>query len=52
MIRNQEIILLPRIDKDLPTLYALQFQNAVLEPGVVLHFLFHFIFIFRVEDQE
>ena len=43
-------ILLLRINKDLPTLYALLFQNTSLEPGVVLHFLSHFIFIFRVED--
>jgi len=43
-------ILLPLIDKYLPTLYALLFQNTSLEPGVVLHFLSHFIFIFRVED--
>ncbi|PYJ71888.1 MAG: hypothetical protein DME75_06650 [Verrucomicrobia bacterium] len=40
----------PRIDKDLPTFYGFQFQNAVLEPGIVLHFLSHFIFIFSIED--
>jgi len=49
MIRNQEI-LLPLINKDLPTLYALQFQNAVLGPRVVLRFFSHFIFIFGIED--
>ena len=43
-------ILLPRVNEDLPTFYALQFQNAVLEPRVVLQFLSHFIFIFSVED--
>jgi hypothetical protein len=42
--------LLPLINKDLPTLYAVQFQNSVLGPGVVLQFLSHFIFIFSIED--
>jgi hypothetical protein len=43
-------MLLPRINKDLPALNALQVQNAVVGPGIVLQFLSHFIFIFRVED--
>jgi hypothetical protein len=49
-VRRQSEILLPLINKDLPTLYALQFQNAMFEPGVVLHFLSHFIFILGIED--
>ena len=40
----------PLINKDLPTLYAFQFQNTMLGPRVVLHFLSHFIFIFSIED--
>jgi len=43
-------VLLPLINKDLPTLYALQFENTLLGPGVVLHFLSHFVFIFSIED--
>ena len=43
-------ILLPLINKDLPTLYALLLQNTSLEPGVVFHFLSHFIFVFSIED--
>ena len=42
--------LLPLIDKDFPALHALQFQDAFLEPWVVLELFFHFIFIFGVDD--
>jgi hypothetical protein len=45
-----QAILLPYINKDLPTLYALEFQNTALGPGIVLQFLSHFIFIFSIED--
>src|SRR6266404_5856070 len=47
-----ERYLLPRINKDLPALHVLQFQNAVREPGIVLQFFSHFVLIFRVNDQE
>ena len=43
-------VLLPRINKDLPTFDALRFQNAVFLPGIVLHFLSHFVFIFGIEE--
>ena len=42
--------LLSLIDKDFPALYAFQFQDAFLEPGIVLQFLSHFIFIVGVND--
>jgi hypothetical protein len=45
-------VLLPRINKDFPALYAFQFQDAVLGPRIVLQFLSDFIFIFGVEDQQ
>src|SRR5437016_13897336 len=44
--------LLPFVDENFPTCHAFEFQNAALEPGVVLQFCSHFIFIFRVDDQE
>jgi hypothetical protein len=44
--------LLPHIDKDLPALYAFQFENAVLHPRIVSQFFSHFIFIFSVDDQH
>ncbi len=44
--------LLPHINKDLPALYALQFENAVLHPRIIFQFFSHFIFIFRVYDQQ
>ncbi len=43
-------VLLPFVDEDLPALDALLFQDALFEPGVVLHFLSHFVFIFSVEE--
>src|SRR5881296_2767492 len=42
----------PVINKDLPALHVLQFQNAVGEPGIVLQFFSHFVFILGVDDQE
>ncbi|HEV8533613.1 MAG TPA: hypothetical protein VGT00_19480 [Methylomirabilota bacterium] len=44
--------LLPRVNEDLPPPYALQFENAVRVPGVILNFRFHFVFIHCVDDQE
>src|SRR6059058_3141264 len=47
-----ERYLLPRINKDLPSLYALQSQNALFEPRIVLQFFSRFVFIFGVDDQK
>lgn len=44
--------LLPLVDKDLPALYALQFENTALELGVVFQFLAHFVFIIGIDDQH
>ena len=40
------------IDEDFPALDALQFENAALKPGIVLHLFSHLIFIFRFDDQK
>ncbi len=42
--------LIPLINEDLPARDALKFQDAFLEPWVVLQFLSHFFFIFGVDD--
>src|SRR5205823_3218476 len=44
--------LLPIINKDFPTLYALKFQDAVLGPGIVFQFLSHFVFISSIQNQQ
>ena len=44
--------LLPLIDKDFPALYAIQFQDAVLGPWVILQFFSDFILIVSIEDQQ
>jgi hypothetical protein len=45
-------ILFPHVNEDLPALDAFEFQNAFLEPGIVLQFVSHFIFIFGADDQK
>src|SRR4030095_2771534 len=50
--QNAREILLPLINKDFPALYAFEFQNAVLSPGIVLQFFPDLIFIFSIEDQQ
>ena len=40
------------VDENFPTCHTFQFQNGALEPRVVFQFFSHFIFIFRVDDQE
>src|SRR5437899_5629837 len=42
----------PLVDKDLPALYTLQFESAVLHPRIIFQFFSHFIFIFSIEDQQ
>jgi len=40
----------PGINKDLPALDAFKFQDAVLEPWVVLQFLSYLFFVFGIDD--
>ena len=42
--------LIPLINKDLPALDAFKFQDAVLEPWVVLQFLSYLFFVFGIDD--
>src|SRR4029453_9720063 len=50
--QNAREILLPLINKDFPALYAFEFQNAVLSPGIVLQFFPDLIFIFSIKDKQ
>ena len=42
--------LIPLINEDLPALDAFKFQDAVLEPWVVLQFLSYLFFVFGIDD--
>src|SRR5438094_5630576 len=47
-----EPYLLADIDEDLPALDTLQFENAVLHPRIVFHFLSHSILVIGIDDQH
>jgi hypothetical protein len=47
-----ERYLLAGIDKDLPTIDTLQFQNPALEPGIVLQIFANFIFVVGIDDEK